>query len=444
MNKKTISVTIVVVILIVASVSAFVMLDDKDDAVAKSFDDAELKVYGNVNGDRFLDEADAKLIEQYVKDGKTVEDCPLADANQDGKLTMDDVEVVNAVVQGRATTINHLVYKDVDQDGVVDTQVVSTKFPVKSAIMTGSTNTSMLLFCLGITDQIKGASYSSSSLDKDLFKETYLDTTKCVKLGTSSSAITFEDGKAGSSDVIKTQNVTALITDWNRTYITNENDFENAGVDVVRVSAGSADKDALTHSAMLLGLLFQCADRANDYVDLSLSVIEYIQGIAKNEAKVKAVSSSMNGYLSTVASDYGELIVTIGGEYPLPVDAFGGATSGKIVDHPEIYANYSFDYILHVRSNLNYVQTQDTIDKMWNTYTKAFSDWEHSETGQYMISGMIPVAMRAAYAGQIFYSDVDADKVTEFHQEFVDKFFNGKTYDVSSLKFIISAGDVSS
>lgn len=305
MDKKTISVTIVVVILIVASVSAFVMLDDKDDAVAKSFDDAELKVYGNVNGDRFLDEADAKLIEQYVKDGKTVEDCPLADANQDGKLTMDDVEVVNAVVQGRATTINHLVYKDVDQDGVVDTQVVSTKFPVKSAIMTGSTNTSMLLFCLGITDQIKGASYSSSSLDKDLFKETYLDTTKCVKLGTSSSAITFEDGKAGSSDVIKTQNVTALITDWNRTYITNENDFENAGVDVVRVSAGSTDKDALTHSAMLLGLLFQCADRANDYVDLSLSVIEYIQGIAKNEAKVKAVSSSMNGYLSTVASDYG-------------------------------------------------------------------------------------------------------------------------------------------
>ena len=59
MDKKTISVTIVVVILIVASVSAFVMLDDKDDAVAKSFDDAELKVYGNVNGDRFLDEADA-------------------------------------------------------------------------------------------------------------------------------------------------------------------------------------------------------------------------------------------------------------------------------------------------------------------------------------------------------------------------------------------------
>ena len=80
MDKKTISVTIVVVILIVASVSAFVMLDDKDDAVAKSFNDAELKVYGNVNGDRFLDEADAKLIEQYVKDGKTVEDCPLADA----------------------------------------------------------------------------------------------------------------------------------------------------------------------------------------------------------------------------------------------------------------------------------------------------------------------------------------------------------------------------
>ncbi len=445
MDKKTLSAIIVVIILIVASVSAYTLLNKKGDETVNSFDDAELKVYGNINGDRFLDADDAKIIEKLVKDGKTAEDYPLADANQDGKLTSEDVDVVNAVVAGKSTTIYHINYTDVDENGVMDTKVVSTAFPVKSAIMTGSTNTAILMYCLGIVDQIKGASYSSSSLDKDLFSDSYLNTAKCAKLGTSSTTITFEDGKAGSSDIIKEQNVTALITDWNRTYITNEADFEKAGVDVVRVSAAAADEETLTHSAMLLGLLFQCVDRANEYVDMSLSVLDYLNDAIKNETQVKAIASSMNGYISTASSDYAQLLVSAGADYPIPDSAFGGSTSGKIKDYPEIYSNYSFDYIIHIRSNLNYVQTQDAINTMWGTYTTAFADWEHADSGQYMVSGMIPVPLRAAYVGHVFYSDaVDLDKINDFHQQFVDKFFNGKTYDVSSLKFIISAEDITS
>ncbi len=445
MDKKALYAIIVVIILIVASVSAYTLLKKEDDAKTSTFDDAELKVYGNINGDRFLDADDAKIIEKLVKDGKTAEEYPLADTNQDGKLTSADVDVVNAVVAGKSTTLHHICYTDVDQNGVMDTKIVSTAFPIKSAIMTGSTNTAILLYCLGIVDQIKGASYSSASLDKDLFSNSYLDTSKCAKLGTSSTTITFEDGKAGSSDIIKEQNVTALITDWNRTYITNEADFEKAGVDVVRVAAAAPDVETLTSSAMLLGLLFQCADRANEYVDMSISVYDYIDDSIKNKSHVKALASSMNGYLSTEGSDYGLLLTKAGADYPLPDSIFGGSTSGKIKDYPEIYANYSFDYLIHVRSNLNYVQTQDTINTMWNTYTKAFADWEHADTGQYMISGMIPIALRAAYASAVFYPDVvDMDKVDEFHQQFVDKFFNGKSYDISSLDFVISIDDIKS
>ena len=201
----------------------------------------------------------------------------------------------------------------------------------------------------------------------------------------------------------------------------------------------------MIHSAMLLGLLFQCVDRASEYTDLCLSVMDYIQDAIKDEPTVSAVSSSMSGYLSTEASDYGQLLAEAGAVCPIPADAFGGSTSGKIADHPEIYANYSFDYILHVRSNLNYVQSQDSINSMWNTYTSKFSDWEHAETGQYLISGTIPVVMRLAYAANLFFPDAtNLDKINEFHQEFVDNFFNGKSYDVSSLKFIISADDITS
>ncbi len=445
MDKKSLYAVFVVIILVIASVSIYVTMDDGKNGTVKSFDNAELKVFGNVNGDRFLDDEDVKILKECVKKGYTVQDYPWADANQDGVIDDSDVEVVSNVAAGKPATIYHVSYHDVDGNGTMDTEISSTKYPVKSAIMTGSTNTSILLYCLGIIDQIKGASYSSSSLDKDLFKETYLNTEKCVYLGKSSSSISFEDGKVGSSDVIKKENVTALITDWNRTYITNESDFEQAGVDVVRIAAASVDEESLTHSAMLMGLLFQCSERANEYVDMSLKVLDYVHDAVKDLPKSNAVASSMNGYISVGTSDFSQVLEVAGGTCPLPVEAFGGTTSPKIADHPEIFSDYSFDYVIHIRSNLNYVQTQDGINEIWDKYTKAFSDWEHAKTGQYLISGMIPVALRAAYAAEILHGDaIDDEKITEWHQDFVDKFFNGKSYDVSSLKFVITSNDITS
>ncbi|MDO5852566.1 MAG: hypothetical protein Q4Q62_00575 [Thermoplasmata archaeon] len=445
MDKKMMYALVVVVILVVASVSAYVVLknDDSDPGEPTVMDNAELKVYGNINGDRYLDSRDATLIQNLINDGKTATEYPLADANQDGVLDSKDVDVVNAVVNGESTTIYHINYHDTNGDGVMDQELVSTKYPVTSTIMTGSTNTALLLYCLGIVDQVKGATYSSSSLDKDLFSDSYLDTEKCVKLGTSSSSIAFEDGKAGSSDVIATQNVTALVTDWNRTYITNESTFEEYGVDVIRVSAAAVDAETLTHSAMLLGLLFQVSERANQYIDLSLEVLNYVEDAISGLDNAKVVVSSMTGYLSSVTSDYTQVVLAAGAEYGIPDVAFGGSTSLKIEDHPEVYT-YDFDYIIHVRSNLNYVQTQETIDSLWSTYTPAFSDWEHAADGQYIISGMIPVSLRVAYAAEILHSDaIDLDKINEYHQQFVNQFFNGKDYDISSLTFIISSEDVS-
>lgn len=84
----------------------------------------------------------------------------------------------------------------------MNVELVSTTFPISSTIITGSANTFILLYTLGIVDEVKGASYSSTN-DKWLFGDTYLDTSKVVKLGTSATTITFEDGKAGSSDVIQ-------------------------------------------------------------------------------------------------------------------------------------------------------------------------------------------------------------------------------------------------
>lgn len=443
MDKKMIYAVAVVVILVVAAVGVYVVVN-RDDGTSHGtpaeMDDAVLKVYGNINGDRYLNSDDAALIQQLIDEGRTADDYPLADANRDGTLNSEDVAVVNAVVHGESTVLWHVNYHDINGDGVMDEEVVSTKYPITSAIMTASANLSITLFSLGIVDEVKGATYSSS-LDSTLFGDNYLDTDKVVRLGTSSTSITFEDGKAGSSDVIAQQGVTAVLTDWNRTYITNEADFENANIDVVRISAAAVDEETLTHSVMLIGLLFQKTDRAESYLDLCLEVLNYVDAASSQDSLPKVVASSMTGYLSSTGSDYTQAVLRAGAEYGIPDVSFGGSTSLKIEDHPEVYT-YDFDYIIHVRSGLDYGQTTESNAELVATCTTPFSDWRYADSGQYIVSGMIPPVLRVAYAAYAMHGDnVSLETVDGFHQRFVDQFYNGLDIDVSSMMFVITPED---
>lgn len=441
MDKKMISAVAVVVILVVAAVAVyFVAFNGEDNGTPSALDDAELKVYGNINGDRYIDDRDANLIQQLIDDGKTAAEYPLADANQDGKIDSKDIDVVKNIIAGKSTTVWHINYHDTNSDGVMDEEIVSTKFPISSAIMTGSTNSFLITYMLGIVDEIKGATYSSA--DKALFGDTYLNTDKVVKLGTSSSSITFEDGKAGSSDVIKTQNVTAVISDWNRTYLTNEDAFETAGVDVIRVAAASMDREVLTHSALLLGLLFQKVDRSVDYVELCGTVMDYVEDAISGVPPVSAVASSMTGYISSEGSDYTQTVLLSGATFGASKLDFGGSTSAKIVDHPEFYT-YDCQYVIHLRTAISYGQTDADLKEAWDTYTAAFSNWKYADSGQYIVSGTIPIPLRLAYTAAALHSDVvDIDKVNDFHQQFVDEFYDGLDFDISSMKFLITPTDM--
>lgn len=445
MDKKALYAIVVVAILVVASVGAYVVMKkDKDDGKGTVLDDAELKVFGNVNGDRYIDSKDVNLLKDLVKDGKKAEDYPLADANQDGKLDQSDVDLIQNVIDGKSAKIYHVNYHDTNKDGVMDQEIVSTALPIKAAITTLSANTAMLLYCLGLTDEIVGATYSTSSIDTSLYSDTFLNTDKTVRLGTNSGSITFEDGKAGSSDVIKEKGVTAVISDWNRTYITNESDFEAAGIDVVRVAAAAIDKETMTHSALLLGLLFGCSDRAEKYLDLSLDVLNHVADKLKGTSSALAVASSMTGYLSSPGSDYTQLVEIAGGSNPLPSSIFGTSTSAKIADHPEVY-NTEFNYIIHIRTALNYGQDTEQLKSNWETYTAAFSDWKYSDSGQYMISGAIPVALRIAYAAAAMHSDViTSSSIDDYHQKFVDQFYDDKDYKISEMTFLVTPGTFSS
>ena len=436
----------VVAVLSVGGVAVYVLTHDGDGDTS-TLDSAELKVLGNANGDIYIDDKDVKIIEKLIADGASAEDNPLADANYDKKIDKADLEVVKNIIAGKSTKIWHANYHDTDGDSVMDLEPVETRFPVSSAIMTGSANSFMMCYMLDIIDEIKGASYGSTN-DKTLYGPHFMNTKAVAKLGTSSTSIAFEDGKAGSSDVIANENVTCVLSDWNRTYLTNEDKFEAAGIDVVRISAASTEKDVYTHSILLLGLLFQENDNAKRLLDLynkTFDKIDDLVGGLSSKKKLAGVASSSNGSISSGNSDYQAVLSMAGLEFGLKKYDFGSAASVKVADNLGIYdtSKYNWDRIVHLRTAIYYNATAESISETWKKYTEKFSDWEHydEDGSQIIISGVIPVPVRVAYTVASAYAGtiagVDKAWADSIHQEFISGFYHDGNEDlIASEQFM--------
>ncbi len=421
-KNQMIAIVVCIVAAVVICGTAAIMMNHNNNNDGKSvpdLSDAELKVLGNLDLDKKIDDNDLAILKNKVSEGVSYESCPIADVNNDKKIDESDVTALENIIAAandsthtKKATIWHYNYHDTTGDGQMNVELVSTTFPITSTIITGSANTFILLYTLGIVDEVKGASYSSTN-DKWLFGDTYLDTSKVVKLGTSATTITFEDGKAGSSDVIQKEGVTTVISDWNRSYLTNEEDFEKADIDVVRVSASSFEPEVYTHSISLLGLLFDKKDNAKtllSYYDEAYNNIKDAVSALPADKIKKAVASSSNGSVSSGDSDYTAFCIAAGAKFGLEGYDFGGSASIKVAENLGIFdtRNYSFDNIVHIRTALTYNSTTSELADYWSTYANAMSLWEHAYDGQVLVSGTIPVPARIAYIAYAVYgAEVD-------------------------------------
>ena len=170
--------------------------------------------------------------------------------------------------------------------------------------------------------------------------------------------------------------------------------------------------------------------------------MDYVQDAISSVPPVSAVASSMNGYISSEGSDYTQTVLLAGADFGASKLDFGGSTSAKIVDHPEFYT-YDCQYVIHLRTAISYGQTDADLKTAWDTYTGYFSNWKYADSGQYIVSGTVPVPLRLAYTAAALHSDVvDIDKVNGFHQQFVDEFYDGLDFDISSMKFLITPADM--
>jgi hypothetical protein len=448
LSNKAIIAIVAVVIIVIAGASVFLLMNKDSGSPSDPVDlsGADLKVLGNADGDHDLDNDDIKEIEKIIKAEGTVNKYPLADANNDKVIDSKDVDFVKAIVEykegDKQVPVWHVNFKD-DGNGVMKMVLVETNYPITSTIATGSANILMMLQLMDIVDEVKGACYSSSSADKALFDTTFLDKTKCENLGSNTGSIPFEDGKIGSSDIIKEKHVTGLVTDWNKTYIENEADFEKGGVDVVRISAAAVTPEEYTHTILLLGFLFQKEDRAESLLEIYGEAAELIAKY-KSDGSLKGLASSMAdpakyAYVSSADSDYTGVLLEAGLSFGLPGYDFKGKTSFNTWTDLELYntAKYHWDYIVHIRANINYSGNLNT-DTL-KGYTDAFCKyWEY--TGgehQYLVSGVIPVPLRVLYTECIFNEDLSSSQVDELHQKFVKNFYIKSDLDISKMTFFV-------
>lgn len=446
MNQKMIAVIAVVAVLVVGGVTVAVILANNNHSDEKPyayFDGVGLKVLGNVDKDNEITQNDYDEVQKLINDKASASgDNKLADANNDGELNEDDLTVIKNVIDGTATSIWHISYHDTDGNGTMDLELVSTKYPVTSTIMTGSANNFIMFALIGIPagDVVKGASYSKTSNDDFLYTDSYLKTALVQSLGSSSTTIEFENGKGATSDLINKEKVTCLVTDWNRTYITNEKTFEDAGVDVIRIAAASFDKEDYTHTISLLGTLFKQKENAAKivklYDDTTTNINDMLSKIPA-DAKKKAVASSMNGALSSEGSDYTAACEAAGAEFGLKGFDFGGSTSVYVDSNKGVFdtREYNFDHIIHIRTALTYKNTDATIGSLWAEYANAMGLWEKAYTGQILISGTVPVPLRVALITYEMYKgtveDINKTWVDSIRSDFEKNYHIGSV-DVSS------------
>ena len=132
MDKMKITVVAVVAVVLVAACAIVLITHESKSSEVEI--NSQLRVFGNADGNYTIDQNDLDLIDDILAGKENFSDHPLADANHDGKITEDDKTLVQQIINGDTCTVYH--YNTCSTGDYV----VSTQWPVKSALATGSAN----------------------------------------------------------------------------------------------------------------------------------------------------------------------------------------------------------------------------------------------------------------------------------------------------------------
>lgn len=430
MDKKTtnkIAVIVVVIIIAFAAVSYFALNPNKE---TKADIASVLPVFGNANNDYVIDDEDLAIVQDIIDGKKDFKDYPLANAYYDDAIDQKDLDQIRSMIDKTATSVWHINEIGTDQT------VAETKWPVKAAMATATPNVAVFIAMLHIADKFKAISYSKSSVPDTLLIPEF----EGMKSIGGSTSITYDQAATYIKD-----GCTAVLTSTNASYMSNYQDMEDHGVDVIRVDATGVGMDDFLGSVLMLAYLFDANDNVEEICKFCEDLEDDVEEkLSKVTSRPIAAASTTTGSLTVNSSDYAKLLEVAGAV--LPSDSrFNGTSSIKVASADWLY-DVQIDKVVNIRTGggiggswYEGTLSYDDVKSVFDVFSK-MKAYENNEI--YIIDGELPIPLRLIYAAEVLFPEIfEEGYVDGIHQQFCDRIYGEGRIDVSSLTFIYEVAD---
>ncbi len=424
MQQKQIVAIVVVAIIAIAACAVVLTNNNKNNNEQPGTYNGEspvLSIIGNADGDEKLDSADIAIIKDVISKNGTATDYPNCDANQDGKITDEDVACVQNLIDGKATKANVIC---LDKSG--NTVAVEVSYPLtKVATFTSNINADILM-CGG---ENRVSAYNSVSYDN--LESKLISVDGVIDLGGSSMKFAFdkfieEDGKTHFGALIVDASRKGNITD------DQYNTMSNYGIPVLVVKTVSMEEQLST--IITLGYLFGADTYANakNIWDISQPVLKTMSDAINSltDSEKKKVIGVIMGYMLMDKDSENYVNIEEAGAMPLYKvdDSFKNiistGSSVKINTGENQLANYDdkIDSLISVRSidrSADKTAADNEIVTQWEKYQKYFNKLDCYKDLVY-VNSLLPGVVKVAYMLENLYPDkVSAGFGDEVFQKFV-------------------------
>ncbi|MBP5203027.1 MAG: hypothetical protein J6Z16_00020, partial [Candidatus Methanomethylophilaceae archaeon] len=387
-NNKLIAVALVAIIAL-AAVAALILLNNddnnKEDDSWKKDITGRLQVFGNANGDDYINDDDLKAIDSFIKNGswdKTK--YPYADANGDGKITAEDRSMVQNMIAGKSVDVRY-----VDGNG----DIRSAHFPV-TGLVVGGTAVHPVINAVGAYDKAVALTGKSGSVDPNLNKNTY----NLPSVGAKAYSLDVEE-------LSKYPTVNAVFTLNTSVYDSIEEVLEPIdGVSCIRINPDDSDRS--TQTFLLVGFLTGHPDQAAKIIGF---YDKYNKVIADNVAKIKDKKTTLTMYsYNMCGTDYYLTKNTVAAGAQNLSD-FNDVNTKKIKDNPEWAADdkYQAEYIIQFTGlDMVWKPTTDELKEEFEYYGQYYNLMKAYPQKYVVINKDMPDIVRTAYVAQVLYPDV--------------------------------------
>ncbi|NLL94770.1 MAG: hypothetical protein GX224_03310 [Thermoplasmatales archaeon] len=425
-NTKTIAIIAGVIILVAGMGAAFYLIQGEGEIIDVPPTGSELTIYGNANGDKTIDSNDVRIVERVLnnEDGYTLENYPLADANNNGEIDEEDLTIVKALAAREPTKCFVIAQLDYERDDA-EYAVVEIKYPLKHVVSINAEVTTVLVN-LGVASSVAGYQASEySNLDLKPLKDANskaldLTSSRQVRIKSYQEIIQLDDDHESDGGVgaIFIYNTSAL-GDY-------KSDFKTAGIPVIHTKCTNPVPSIIGYRTF--GFLFGTAgeSQGNAIATFITDVMDEVDDrLASNniteENKVNALVLFQSTNIAGSNSQYVYAVNEAGGTV---INQQAGAST-RLTGSESIltFKNPKPDYIISFTTQgLVKLSDETIVGTVWDIKNLSYLSSSPAYENLVYVNASLSVPARIAYVAQTLYPVIFEGYGDEVWKNYVDQF----------------------